>query len=253
MTFYVLTQYVLYMKILNVNSQGIWEENDLIEHSKKFVSRPIFAQNDGMNEIKNVFAKNECDDIGNKKNRPRQKYNTDHIGERFGKLSITKQYYIPNKRQSELKVDYLCDCGNITLNKSYQKVKNQKMCDKCRRTNIHKIKPNSSFNTLFFDYRRNADVRGIEFELSKETFSELTKGRCFYCGELPNAVRRPNAPGGSYVYNGIDRKDNSKGYTIDNCVSCCKICNFSKHKLNSDDFLHHITKIYNYQFVENRR
>lgn len=177
--------------------------------------------------------------------------NANHIGQRFGSIVVTRQYF--NGDGKGLRVDYVCDCGNTTTNKSFYKIKTQKMCLKCRKTNAHKIIPDTSFNMLFSDYKRNARKRDIVFDLSKEDFSRLTKEKCFYCGEFPISVRRPNATAGSYVYSGIDRKNNGEGYVIGNCVPCCKICNFSKHNLAEEDFLNHVRKIYEYQFVENKR
>ena len=37
-------------------------------------------------------------------------------------------------------------------------------------------------------------------------------------------------------YNGIDRLDSSLGYTKDNIVTCCKICNYAKNKMKFEDF-----------------
>lgn len=36
--------------------------------------------------------------------------------------------------------------------------------------------------------------------------------------------------------NGIDRVDSSIGYTIQNSVPCCKICNYAKHNLTLEEF-----------------
>ena len=36
--------------------------------------------------------------------------------------------------------------------------------------------------------------------------------------------------------NGIDRKDNTIGYSFDNCVSCCGDCNYSKGKQDRETF-----------------
>ena len=47
-----------------------------------------------------------------------------------------------------------------------------------------------------------------------------------------------------FLYNGIDRKDNNIGYIIENCVSCCGICNRMKMDMSYDDFLNHIRLIY---------
>lgn len=51
---------------------------------------------------------------------------------------------------------------------------------------------------------------------------------------------------GNYLYNGIDRKDSSIGYLLENCVSCCSKCNQIKMDMSETDFLSHVTKIYRY-------
>ena len=48
------------------------------------------------------------------------------------------------------------------------------------------------------------------------------------------------------LVNGIDRLDSSKGYTINNCVPCCSKCNLMKSNFKKEDFLQHISKIYNF-------
>ena len=45
--------------------------------------------------------------------------------------------------------------------------------------------------------------------------------------------------------NGIDRKDSTKGYSIDNCVPCCPMCNKMKQTFTEEEFLNQIAKIYN--------
>lgn len=45
-------------------------------------------------------------------------------------------------------------------------------------------------------------------------------------------------------YNGIDRTDNDKGYTTDNCVSCCGKCNSLKGTLSQGEFRQLVTSIY---------
>jgi len=119
LTFYVLTLYLLDMKTTNPTIQSVWEENDSTEQSKKFENKQIFVQNNGINATNNLFVKKECKDIGSKK---KCRCDINHIGEQFGKLTIIKQYSVRNKRHSELKVDYKCDCGTTTFENSYQKV-----------------------------------------------------------------------------------------------------------------------------------
>ena len=50
--------------------------------------------------------------------------------------------------------------------------------------------------------------------------------------------------------NGIDRIDSSKGYSLDNCVPCCPLCNRLKSDLDKNMFLEHISKIHNFQNVQ---
>ena len=44
--------------------------------------------------------------------------------------------------------------------------------------------------------------------------------------------------------NGLDRVDSSKGYTIDNVVPCCAICNTAKNKMTQKEFKEWIKTVY---------
>lgn len=72
-------------------------------------------------------------------------------------------------------------------------------------------------DTHYAQYMRSAANRGIAFELSSEEFKGIVCKPCFYCDTFTT---------GESI--GIDRFDNSKGYTIDNCRPCCDICNRMK-------------------------
>lgn len=87
-------------------------------------------------------------------------------------------------------------------------------------------------------YMASAKKRHIQFELSFEEFIEMAKSNCYYCKSAPQQVlslkytkgknigkERLN---GSFVYNGIDRVDNSLGYLKSNSAACCVICNRAK-------------------------
>ncbi len=64
-------------------------------------------------------------------------------------------------------------------------------------------------------------------ELSFEEFLEFTKTReCHYC-EVEVQWKEYADTRTKYRYN-LDRKDNTLGYTKDNCVVCCGRCNFGK-------------------------
>lgn len=91
-------------------------------------------------------------------------------------------------------------------------------------------------------------------DISFEMFLKLSSLNCYYCNSEPNgkyneslydARRSENAKvNGFFIYNGLDRIDQSKPHTIDNVVTCCKICNMSKRNMSHNQFLFFIEKIY---------
>ncbi len=58
-------------------------------------------------------------------------------------------------------------------------------------------------------------------------------------------VKNPEAV--NFKYNGVDRIDNAIGYTKENCVPCCAICNNSKSTLSLKDWLEWIERISTFQ------
>ena len=50
-----------------------------------------------------------------------------------------------------------------------------------------------------------------------------------------------------FIYNGIDRIDNSKGYEKYNSVSCCEKCNRMKNILGKAEFIKQCILISKYQ------
>lgn len=93
------------------------------------------------------------------------------------------------------------------------------------------FKNNSPQKYAFNVYKRNAKNRGIAFELSFSDFIKLWKVPCVYCG-------------GNIEKVGIDRVDNNLGYSIDNIVSCCSVCNRMKMDHGYSFFIQHCSKIH---------
>jgi len=83
-------------------------------------------------------------------------------------------------------------------------------------------KPERQYNK----YMNSARKRDIIFNIDKELCFDLINKPCNYCGELIQGIP-----------NGIDRKISTVGYTPENCVSCCKMCNYMKSCLDDDVFL----------------
>lgn len=67
-------------------------------------------------------------------------------------------------------------------------------------------------------YTKGATMRNIQWELTEEQFNTLILQPCYLCGLSTNDKN----------HNGIDRTDNTKGYTLDNSKPCCGHCNLMK-------------------------
>jgi len=90
-----------------------------------------------------------------------------------------------------------------------------------------------------FDNRYSEKNDTITFE----EFLEMTQLNCYYCGDEPSnenksTIRKMDIDTGNstFIYNGVDRVDNNKPHTKENCVPCCKFCNFSKNNLSVEEF-----------------
>lgn len=107
-----------------------------------------------------------------------------------------------------------------------------------------------SIRALRNRYRNTARKRNLEWSLSDSEFSRLVLAPCHYCGTAASrdfnvySTRSGRYRNGirdwmqaaTLQYTGIDRADNSLGYTAANCVSCCQFCNFAKHAHSLADF-----------------
>lgn len=162
------------------------------------------------------------------------------VGRVFGKLivlSATDKKYI---RQ----VIWLCqcECGNTvevcTKNLTSGNTRSCGCLRKEKRPNRALPYGEASFRSIYRAYVSKAKKYGQEWGLSLEQVRELFSQKCFYCGnEATNLHRKKNHTYGVYVYNGLDRVDNTRGYTLDNVVSCCKVCNRAKEALSQEVFI----------------
>jgi hypothetical protein len=162
----------------------------------------------------------------------------DLIGQRFGKLVVVGRTN-KGKKSKSVRWECMCDCGNTSFPTTAHLRNSGITSCGCMLGNPL---PNgqAALNWYYSEYKSSAKKRGIEFCLSKEEFKKLTSANCFYCGQEPNRTRRTSKNTGEYIHNGIDRVDNSKGYILGNCVSCCKECNIMKMDLSIAEFLHRI-------------
>ena len=82
----------------------------------------------------------------------------------------------------------------------------------------------------FAQYKESAKKRKIKFEITYSQFLRYWGKSCSYCGNTIKTI-------------GLDRVDNTKGYRIDNIVSCCAVCNRMKMKDTAKDFINHCKRV----------
>ena len=160
---------------------------------------------------------------------------------------------------------FKCDCGNekvIDVVKVFTKNATTRSCG-CYRKSIwnkvvmkNRIKPkkqrtlieclNLCKKDIFRRYKSSAKKRNLLFELDYCLFAKLITEKCFYCNSKPNRVHKLIHNGvimPDFLLNGVDRKDNLKGYITENCVTCCTFCNRAKNNLEYDVFIEWIERI----------
>lgn len=140
--------------------------------------------------------------------------------------------------------EYECSCGSVkSLITHWVTSGNTKSCG-CSRHKPRVVAEKVVYTTLYARYLGNAQIRNILFELSYEQFVNIICLSCAFCGEYSgplkdNHVRKSKRKQEleNVKYSGIDRKDNTQGYTLLNSIPCCKFCNLAKHTLTVDEFL----------------
>lgn len=86
------------------------------------------------------------------------------------------------------------------------------------------------------EYMGHALRRGYDWLLSREDAECLIARDCFYCGGKPSNTKITKNTIKPFKYNGIDRVDNTKGYSSSNVVPCCRVCNRAKETMTTAEF-----------------
>lgn len=174
-------------------------------------------------------------------------------GNRYGRLTVIKKN--GSTKRGAIKWLCLCDCGNeITVIGNLLRRGSTKSCGCLRQESIaiateawRLPKGEAALNWIFDDLKRRAQKRNYVWDLTKEQVKEIILKPCFYCGvKYSNNFGDKHGFNGGIKYNGLDRIDNSKGYTLENVVPCCKACNISKNDRAIDDFRNWVSDVYHH-------
>lgn len=160
-------------------------------------------------------------------------------------LTVVSEAYSVRRNPLATKrcVDCLCKCGNVAqVSVSRLASGKAKSCGCLSQAVLQSdiSKREAGIRAVLRVYNYSAKERGLDFSLDRETFERLTTSNCVYCGVEPLQFQTRFS---EFKYNGIDRVDNTKGYVLENCIPCCKVCNRMKDVLSVEDFKTHINKI----------
>lgn len=172
---------------------------------------------------------------------------SDLTGQHFGLLTVIQKEIhsdkIPRSRQKGRFWVCICYCGRINSVAYCNLISGRtSSCGHHPGPRPERRVPTSAFKKVVNQYKAGARKRHLEFALTEDDLLRLFSGTCFYCEALPISTSRTQYS--SFRYNGIDRKDNSKGYTLENSVTCCRWCNEMKWDHALDQFLNQIQNIY---------
>jgi len=156
---------------------------------------------------------------------------------------LEKKIYTAQKAIFEEKLEsnntiFNCSICKVEYTKyTTQHKKVSRVCPKCHekqqeiekkrvrdRNYQEEAKRNSS--SYWKSFCRIAEKRNKENTLLETDFTTIISKPCFYCGYTNDKEVL-----------GIDRLDNNKGYSVENCVTSCKICNRMKHIFHPSFFI----------------
>lgn len=170
-----------------------------------------------------------------------------------GQLTILDEF----KEGGCKKVLAKCSCGKIkTYRKSNVKVGGTISCGCYKRKLLQKPQGESGFSEAYKTYKSSAKKRNKEFALTKEQFRDIATRPCTYCGScLENKMycyqsrSEEMKQRSEWRYTGIDRKDNELGYTVENSIPCCGICNRGKYMLTEEQWEKYIMNLVEFRLA----
>jgi len=159
-------------------------------------------------------------------------------GDKFNRLTCINLDHIGSHYRSYFL--FKCVCGNKKIILGSGVVSgNTKSCGCLSKENKAKKRlPNnhSEITAIILQYKRHAKARSIKFSLSRCDVDKIVRMDCYYCGSKPSNLMLTKNSISGFKYNGIDRIDNTKGYSLKNCAPACKICNIAKRNMTIKDF-----------------
>ena len=156
----------------------------------------------------------------------------DITGQQFGRLTAVQCLPKGYGNTTRAMWECICTCGNkIITSGSDLRIGQSTSCGCLRSEKTSKAKRKDPYRWIYNGLFHRCKMLNRECLLSFEDFLPYTNiTKCHYCNSnIKWPEHRCNGESGAYY---LDRKDNNLGYTQDNCVVCCALCNWVK----SDQF-----------------
>lgn len=164
----------------------------------------------------------------------------DITGNKYGNLTVVSESEERAEDRS-LRWKVVCSvCDGISYKTSSDLKRGRTSCLSICKDNIS---INSPIKCIFSNYKRNANKRQLDFQLTFSEFKQMILRNCNYCSSPPRSFFKKKRGKVGVHYNGIDRVDSSKGYTVNNTVTCCKFCNLAKNRFSVEEFLEWIEHV----------
>ncbi len=158
-----------------------------------------------------------------------------------------------------------CVCGNEKEVQGYKVYSGRAKSCGCMQGLKQKVDYLKAVKKFAFTILKcQAKDRGLENTLPLTDFIRISEENCTYCGAEPsndmgvwwrnklksgqkrNKIREDKRTEGvSWLTNGLDRVDSSKGYVLGNVVACCKDCNRAKSDMTTEKFMTWLDKLAN--------
>jgi len=151
-------------------------------------------------------------------------------GRVFGRLTIIER--VNNNKYGNTMWLCKCGCGKEKVIPAARLINGDtRSCGCLHKEAIRLPLGEADFNRYYKAYKIESIKRRAKFGLTKKQFRNITSKNCYYCNHPPSDRSHRAKHNGYYVSNGIDRVNNDKGYTVNNCVPCCRPCNVAKSNM----------------------
>lgn len=177
------------------------------------------------------------------------------VGQKFSKLTVLNESSSIGGRSAWA---CQCDCGTIKNIKTEElRSGGTKSCG-CWNQEQRSLRAENMYSKCIKYAPEEASARRVwrnsYEEMEFEDFQIISQQLCYYCGGAPSNIQNGAdkkssenmKKNGNFTYNGLDRLDNNKPHSKENCVACCKYCNYAKRERTVEEFKEWLIKTYNF-------